>query len=81
MHITLIISSLNPGGAERVLSDLANYLVTKQYQITIVTFAAPQTLAFYKLSPKINIIQINQPQQLDNKFNLLGYLMRLKNIV
>lgn len=81
MHITLIISSLNPGGAERVLSDLANYLVTKQYQITIVTFAAPQTPAFYKLSPKINIIQINQSQQLDNKFNLLGYLMRLKNIV
>lgn len=90
MHIILIISSLNSGGAERVLSDLANHLITKQFQITIVIFAAPQTPIFYKLSPQINIIQINQLQNLNNKnsfifwynkFNFLFYLIRLKNIL
>ena len=89
MHINLIISSLNSGGAERALSDLANHLILKQYQVTIIMFAAPQNLIFYKLSPQINIIQIGQLQNLDkdgfvfwcNKFNFLSYLIRFKNIL
>ena len=46
MNITLTISSLGAGGAEKVLSALANYL-TKKHQVTIVTLAANTSKPFY----------------------------------
>lgn len=36
-HIAMFISSLNKGGSERVLANLAGYFYSKGYQVTIVT--------------------------------------------
>jgi glycosyltransferase involved in cell wall biosynthesis len=74
MHLTLIISSLNPGGAERILSELANYWVSQGHQITLVTLASPETKPFYFLEPKIHLIQLDQSQA------ELSLFMRLRNI-
>ncbi len=68
MHLTLVISSLNPGGAERVLSNLANYWVSKGHQVSLITFASPTALPFYSLDPKINLIQLGQTHSESNLF-------------
>ncbi|MFM8454084.1 MAG: glycosyltransferase family 4 protein [Gammaproteobacteria bacterium] len=74
MHLTLIISSLSSGGAERVLTNLANYWVSKGNQVTLVTLASPNKKPFYPLDSKITLIQLNQNQ------NETSIFTRLKNI-
>lgn len=76
MHITLVISSLGPGGAERVLSELANYWVSQGHQITLVTLASPDTKPFYSLEHKINLIQLNQSQPESSLFTRLRNILR-----
>jgi GalNAc-alpha-(1->4)-GalNAc-alpha-(1->3)-diNAcBac-PP-undecaprenol alpha-1,4-N-acetyl-D-galactosaminyltransferase len=63
MKIALVISSLNAGGAEHVLSDLANYWVSKGNTITIITLSSPETKPFYQLDPRITLIQLNKLQE------------------
>lgn len=60
MHITLVISSLDPGGAERVLSQLANHWASQGHKVSLLTLAAPDAQPFYPLNPKINLRQLNQ---------------------
>lgn len=72
MRIVLVISSLNAGGAERVLSQLANYWVLKGHEVTLVTFKREKN--FYDLSTKIVCIQP------DNVEPISSFFMRLKNI-
>lgn len=60
MHLALVISSLGAGGAERVLSELANHWVSKVYQVSIVTLMPHEAQPFYSLHPKINVIRLNQ---------------------
>lgn len=75
MRFTLIISSLNSGGAERVLSELANHWASQGHQVLFVTFAETGSIPFYYLDPKINLIQLSLTQ-----FTALSLLVRLKNI-
>lgn len=66
MKITLIISSLNTGGAERVLSNLANYWDGKEHDVTIITLAIDEP--FYPLSETIKIKQLDQISAEREKF-------------
>ncbi len=43
MKITLLIGSLAGGGAERVVCNLANYLVEKGHEVTVLTVSDQQT--------------------------------------
>ena len=60
IKITLVISSLGSGGAERVLSDLANHLSFKGFDVTILTLASPSAVPFYPLDKTIVLKQINR---------------------
>lgn len=66
MKITLIISSLTAGGAERVLSNLANYWAEKGHNVTIVTLSLGES--FYQLSDTIKLMQIDQVSGEDARF-------------
>jgi len=59
MHLTLIISSLAPGGAERVLSELAHHWVSQGHRVSLVTLSSPETKPFYLLDERIELIQLN----------------------
>lgn len=50
MRITLVISSLGAGGAERVLSMLANELASRGHEIALITFDDGKTPPFFPLN-------------------------------
>lgn len=53
-----VISSLSPGGAERVTATLANYWVGKGWDVTIVTLAG-MNKDFYTLDERVHRIALN----------------------
>jgi GalNAc-alpha-(1->4)-GalNAc-alpha-(1->3)-diNAcBac-PP-undecaprenol alpha-1,4-N-acetyl-D-galactosaminyltransferase len=55
MKITLISSSLDVGGAERVMSIIANYWAARGWPITILTFDDGSTPPFYDFDKQIEI--------------------------
>jgi hypothetical protein len=61
MHLALIISSLNPGGAERTISELANVWITKGYKVSLITFSSASTIPFYPLHPNITLVPLTNP--------------------
>jgi GalNAc-alpha-(1->4)-GalNAc-alpha-(1->3)-diNAcBac-PP-undecaprenol alpha-1,4-N-acetyl-D-galactosaminyltransferase len=52
MRIALVISGLGPGGAERVISLLANGLAERGHDVFLVTLA-PSGSDFYSLDPRV----------------------------
>ena len=58
MKITLIISTLSSGGAERNIVLLANFL-SKKFDVNILTFQSRKKEVFYKIDPKIKIHSLN----------------------
>jgi GalNAc-alpha-(1->4)-GalNAc-alpha-(1->3)-diNAcBac-PP-undecaprenol alpha-1,4-N-acetyl-D-galactosaminyltransferase len=57
-RITILISSLQGGGAERVASVLANGLASRHHAISVVTLAGPHE-PFYPLGKPIAFMSIN----------------------
>lgn len=85
MHIALVISSLDSGGAERILSGLANYWVKAGHKITIVTLAQPKIAPFYPLEQNINIEQLgltnNSEQVFQRLFNIGKRCLKLRQTI
>ena len=52
-RVVLIIGGLQRGGAERVISDMANYWCQKGWQITLATWSGPQVEDFYALDSRV----------------------------
>lgn len=52
-RITLAIPTLTSGGAERVLTTMANYWAGQGWQVTVVTLVEQDDLPFYPLHPAV----------------------------
>jgi GalNAc-alpha-(1->4)-GalNAc-alpha-(1->3)-diNAcBac-PP-undecaprenol alpha-1,4-N-acetyl-D-galactosaminyltransferase len=57
MRITLVISSLSSGGAERVMSSMANYWAEHCHDVTFITLTTKSD-DFYSLLPKVRRIAL-----------------------
>jgi glycosyltransferase involved in cell wall biosynthesis len=78
MRLTLVISSLFSGGAERVMSIMANYWVAKDWEITILTFDDGTKPPFYELDSRVCHMSLNIAGE---SYNLLvGIWKNLKRI-
>jgi glycosyltransferase involved in cell wall biosynthesis len=55
----LITGTLEAGGAERVLSDMANYWSRRGWRITFATWSSPATPDFYTLDPAIRRVWLD----------------------
>lgn len=58
MRITLVISNLGTGGAERVLSIMANYWAMHDQAVTLITIGSKEN-DWFVLSPRISRIAMN----------------------
>jgi glycosyltransferase involved in cell wall biosynthesis len=79
MRLTLVISSLGAGGAERVLSGMANYWAVRGRQVTLITLSSSNEPPFYPLAP--NVIHIPLGVQMTSPGPVAGVLnnvVRLK---
>jgi len=77
VKITLVISSLSGGGAERVISIMANYWAEAAHQITILTFDDGKS-PHYHISKSIKWHALNIVYQ--SNFWIGGLLNNLKRI-
>jgi GalNAc-alpha-(1->4)-GalNAc-alpha-(1->3)-diNAcBac-PP-undecaprenol alpha-1,4-N-acetyl-D-galactosaminyltransferase len=55
MKVTLVIYGLGGGGAERVMSIVANYWVAQGWDVTLIMLVAPNQPSFYPLDPHIKL--------------------------
>jgi glycosyltransferase involved in cell wall biosynthesis len=51
--LLLLVASLQGGGAERQLSDMANYWAAKGWQVNLATWSGPEVADFYALDFRI----------------------------
>ena len=77
-RITFIISSLGGGGAERVVSILANALTTRGYKIAVVLTANDNQA--YPLSDQVSIIKLNCMDRYQNMSAPMRVVKRILDI-
>lgn len=81
MNIVLVISTLNCGGAERVMSHLANYWANNGENITLVKFNKESDHSFYPLSDKVKLLSLDIYRESGNVFqSVKNTIVRLKRI-
>lgn len=80
MKICFLAISLLPGGAERVISVLANALVNRNYQVSIVLISNEPV--FYTLDSRINMVHLDLERKNKNFFDALANnYIRIKAVV
>jgi len=72
MRLTLVIYSLQGGGAERVMTTLANTWAAASWQITLLTLDDGAMPPFYELDARVNHISLNIAGLPANKFVAVG---------
>src|SRR6185312_5605569 len=56
--VLLVIASLGGGGAERQLSEMANYWAAKHWQVALATWSGADVADFYPLEPGVRRISL-----------------------
>lgn len=58
-NITLIISSMRSGGAERVMMKLANTFASAGHNVNLILFTPETEKPFYNIDKNVNVISLN----------------------
>jgi GalNAc-alpha-(1->4)-GalNAc-alpha-(1->3)-diNAcBac-PP-undecaprenol alpha-1,4-N-acetyl-D-galactosaminyltransferase len=71
MKITLVIYAMGLGGAQRVMSILANYWATHGWEVTLITLSGNSRPSFYQLESQIKLLQLGIIGDSPNFFQIL----------
>jgi GalNAc-alpha-(1->4)-GalNAc-alpha-(1->3)-diNAcBac-PP-undecaprenol alpha-1,4-N-acetyl-D-galactosaminyltransferase len=77
-HILLVISSLSLGGAQRVLTHMANYWVGEGIKVSLISFENDSAHPLYSLSPEVTHIPLDIKGYSPNR--LMGIWNNFKRI-
>lgn len=75
MRLTLIISSLGSGGAERVLSTMANYWAEHGHGVTVITLDSKDS-DFYALLPQVQRVGLALMQDSTGGFSAVKHNLK-----
>ena len=82
MKVALLISSLRPGGAERVASIAANYWARKGWEVILFTLSGGEEPLFYDLDPAVLRVPLDiswlSRNPLQGLFNNLRRVWRIR---
>ena len=78
-RILLVTGTLQCGGAERVLSDIANYWSAKGLKVFLATWSGPEIEDFYELHPNVERVWLGPDPEGLNRIRVnLSRVRRLK---
>jgi len=84
-RFTLVISSLQAGGAERVLSRMANYWAARGHDVEIVSLDLPGSVPFYPLHRDVRIRELgllrDSRHKLDAVWSSLGRVRQVRRAI
>ena len=75
-NIVIVVSALNMGGAQRVVSILANYWSKKGYSVKLICTHTVQIKSFYSLEEKVDIVFLQDIPYFKN-INFLNLIRKL----
>jgi len=76
MRVAFVIHEMTGGGAERVISVLANYMVKKSIDVSILMTAGAKVE--YELEPEVRVIQVGVKTS-GNPLNFVRRILRLRS--
>lgn len=76
MNLLLLISSLSSGGAERVMSEMANYWSSRNWNVSLATWSSKEISDFYSLDPSVKRVHLNLAKNTSCCFDKIHYFGR-----
>jgi GalNAc-alpha-(1->4)-GalNAc-alpha-(1->3)-diNAcBac-PP-undecaprenol alpha-1,4-N-acetyl-D-galactosaminyltransferase len=61
--LVLVIGSLEGGGAERQMSDMANYWAAKDWKVVLATWSGPAVIDFYPIDARVSRMHLAVPSE------------------
>jgi len=71
-NVLLVSNSLEPGGAERVISGMANFWAGKGWRVTLATFTGPQVPDFHALAPTVERRWLDDGRRIGSRSAMLA---------
>jgi glycosyltransferase involved in cell wall biosynthesis len=85
LRVTMVISSLAAGGAQKVLSFLANHWAKSGWHVTIVTLSGRDQIPFFPLDPSVDILPLElegkSAHVIDGAWNNIRRIVRLRRAI
>lgn len=61
MKVAFVLSALGAGGAERIISWIAGAAIARGWDVTVITFDAPEDPIFHQLDPRVKLLRLALP--------------------